>query len=221
MVNAIVNAYDCWGGQTMLKPVLAILAMLSFSSGTTAIAGTVGQAWPRVPAQHYSVGVDFRAEHMQVVVPLLSESGKPLYQVVCVSGAPGATDGLVCGLSEARAPASDAIDRSLLAGAGPAAGSRGRFVAEQLVGTCAIDPMFGRVRVFRLRGFQLTLKIMSPDIRPGFKGGGDWRERYSAVAGGTGVYPIGQASLRVSVAANPQFQNALVDNAPVGEPDGC
>jgi len=37
--------------------------------------------------------------------------------------------------------------------------SRGRFLAEELVGNCADYPEYGRVRHFRLRGMKLTLEM--------------------------------------------------------------
>jgi len=44
--------------------------------------------------------------------------------------------------------------------------SRGRFFAKHLRGTCASIPDFGAVRKFKLRGMDLTLKIIDPGFAP-------------------------------------------------------
>src|SRR5207245_11632673 len=44
--------------------------------------------------------------------------------------------------------------------------SRGRFFAQNLRGSCASIPDFGAVRKFKLRGMDLTLKIINPRFAP-------------------------------------------------------
>ena len=43
--------------------------------------------------------------------------------------------------------------------------SRGRFLAEQLVGKCGEHPDYGRTRTFKLRGMRLTLTIQDAEVQ--------------------------------------------------------
>jgi hypothetical protein len=82
--------------------------------------------------------------------------------------------------------------------------SRGRVMVEDLEGSCADHPEWGRIRSFDLRGMKLTLSLSDVAIVPG------------------GVGPIGRTlgsfSFEVSAAPNPAAKSSIAARTPYEEP---
>lgn len=127
--------------------------------------------WPEVKEIAVSFPVDFKAQKVEIDLPLSDKEGNVQYHFWCRGGSEEylatqtvGDDFLVgpfsCGLKSA----SNNSDRNLLReDDSPLWHTRAQYHHNQLRGKCAEYPEFGRVRTFRLRGFRLTLA--APDVK--------------------------------------------------------
>lgn len=157
---------------------LAATCLLCALGGTLACRAEA-RSWPAVrPAQRSFTVPD--VQKMNVVLPIRSEEGKPLYRRRCThpGNAQDYTGDFECrfdtvGSGDVR------VGQTLLiedAGQLKPWPSRGRFFTADLVGQCAGIPEFGATRDFRLRGVELTLQVLDPVVdtaHQGFGGAGD------------------------------------------------
>jgi hypothetical protein len=87
--------------------------------------------------------------------------------------------------------------------------SRARFFSEELQGDCAHYPEYGRVRTFRLRGMEITLKIDPIRFRKGRRTS-DHREPLTSLLDAFGF--------TVSIRAAPQVRSAIAESAHFEQP---
>jgi len=150
---------DCW------RALLLAASVLSTPAGASG-------AWPEVREVEVTMGLDWNSDRIFVDLPIYGTSGEILYRLVCRGGSETYLDTLsestginyvgplMCILNEG----SKESDLTLLSDDVPAWHSRGQFFREELVGACGDYPEFGRVRHFRLRGFTLTLEVLTPEV---------------------------------------------------------
>ena len=137
---------------------------------------TFDAPWPEIQDVDVSAGMDWSARRIYLDVPLLDRSGEVRYRLVCRGGSEEYLDALMdridinyvgpllCILNEG----SQEAEASLLSEDDSAAWfSRGQFRSRDIVGNCGNYPEFGRVRHFRLRGFELTMEVVSPEVEAG------------------------------------------------------
>jgi hypothetical protein len=121
-------------------------------------------------------GVDTSARRIDIDLPLLDTHGIQRYRLICRGGSVEHLDALsdtsrinwvgdlMCVFNEGNRE----IESSLLGADGaPPWHTRGQFHWDELVGACGNYPEYGRVRHFRLRGFELTLEARDPQMRDG------------------------------------------------------
>jgi len=121
--------------------------------------------WPKMKEFDDSFVVDTKAEGTEFVKSLCDLTGTVRYVFVCRGGTDEYLDKrtdityvgpLGCRLSEGNKE----VETSLLSeDDGAPWHSRGQYVYESLLGDCGKYPEYGRVRHFRLRGFELTLTV--------------------------------------------------------------
>jgi hypothetical protein len=131
--------------QTQITIAFALLSAATF--------GAEKRQWPATEEFTKTFSIDFRSRSVLVKVNLRDITGKSQYQLVCFSGDDAAnaaagsfiySDGLLCGLGEARAPLMQFMEnRSLLSEKAAAIYSRGSIHPSALVGPCANYPDFG------------------------------------------------------------------------------
>ena len=190
---------------TLVQKKCLLLIVLLFGVATSPEAWTKPSHWPSMASQSYTIPIDFRASHTVVNVNLRSRQGSAIYRLVCFSGRESealAVDsgGLLCGLAEKDVPNSALLsNRTLLSGTDPALYTRGSFNPEELVGACAGYPDYGVSREFRLRGFRLTITIAKLQVAPTYHGGASWRESFDFDSKDRRAYPLGKASLEITV----------------------
>ena len=125
--------------------------------------------WPRVREFQASFGIDTSSERILLVLPIYNYNDQEEYRLVCIGGSTEYLDRLTAetGAHFVGPLQCNLLDRpeiynehTLLGEDGsPAWHTRGQFSWDDLVGDCGDYPEFGRLRHFRLRGFELTLKV--------------------------------------------------------------
>lgn len=129
------------------------------------------QHYPSVEAQNRVFEVP-DVKHADVSFDIKASKGTPVYKLQCHSAEyGGAPDFAYSGDFECRLSSvgnRDGYSTLLTEDVHQSRGweSRGRFFAKHLRGTCASIPDFGAVRTFKLRGMDLTLKIINPGFAP-------------------------------------------------------
>ncbi|MBB3225414.1 hypothetical protein FHW69_000004 [Luteibacter sp. Sphag1AF] len=127
--------------------------------------------WPVIREESGSISFDKPSE-ADFVKDVRSLDGRPLYELRCRSGDLDDVgdfnySGLLqCRLSEINAPRE--TPRSLLFEDREATSDwdgRGRFMLNDVIGTCGRYPDFGDTRIYRVRGMQLTLRIEDVRLR--------------------------------------------------------
>jgi hypothetical protein len=130
------------------------------------------QHYPSVEAQNRVFEVP-DVKHADVSFDIKSSKGTPVYRLQCHSAEYSGDDhdfaysgDFECRLSSAGNR--DGYSTLLTEDAHQSRDweSRGRFFAKSLRGSCASIPDFGAVRKFKLRGMDLTLKIIDPKFAP-------------------------------------------------------
>jgi hypothetical protein len=132
------------------------------------LIGAQGRAhyeWPAVRSLEQTF--DFTdASQARLELPILGESNKPLYVLLCIGKGLFHTDRHFdhSGDFECRLNSTYSQDHySTLLTYDPVQErdweSRGRFLWPEVLGSCGRYPEYGRIRNFRLRGMQLTLEI--------------------------------------------------------------
>ena len=149
-----------------------LLVTLAWVSPSTA------DEWPRVREFQASFGINAASERIFLLLPMYNYDNNEEYRLVCIGGSTeyldrlssemGAifVDPLQCNLWDR---AEIQHERTLLGEDGsPAWHTRGQFSWHQLVGDCGDYPEYGRLRHFRLRGFELHPggRRRHPDGRP-------------------------------------------------------
>lgn len=179
----------------------------------TQTSGAQPVDWPKLREFTKEFDIDLRAPKTLVDVKLLDVAGKPTYRLVCFAGNQQAntdgggfiyTGGLQCGLGLIGTPIPFILEnRSLLAGNVAAYYSRGTFHAEELMGECVKHPEYGAVRNFRLRRFELELRLEDLHFVPTNRteNAADWEEARAANAN-RDWYPLGRAKLAVRVSSD-------------------
>ncbi len=148
-----------------MRFLLIGLYILAFASACKA------ETWPRLRDFHMSVGITWNVDRIDIDIPLFDESGNIAYRLICRGGKESYLDKLsegpnginyvgplMCILNEGN----EETELSLLADANDRGGpwhTRGQYFMNQLVGACGDYPQYGRVRTFKLRGFELTLDL--------------------------------------------------------------
>ena len=146
-----------------MKLTTIIIGLLLLAGGAAN-----GEIWPQVREIDMTIGVDSGAERILWKVPIYGNDGTVLYQIICRGGTDEYLDGLTdrvginfvgplgCRLHEGLVE----VEHSLLAEPGFSPWhSRGHFSHRMLIGDCGAYPEFGRLRHFRLRGFELTFEV--------------------------------------------------------------
>ena len=135
-----------------------------FALSCTSLAAE--STWPKMKEFDDSFVVDTREEGTEFIKPLCDVNGTVRYVFLCRAGTDGYLDKhshditfvgpLFCRLSEG----AKEVEFSLLAEDDSAPWhSRGQYDFRSLLGDCGKYPEYGRVRHFRLRGFELTLSV--------------------------------------------------------------
>lgn len=124
-------------------------------------------AFPALAPFEQRIPLDARAPVIDLRIPLRDRNGRVRYTLACLGGADlsevdrlsastniSVVPEMMCLLNEGQR----VVEGTLLAYDESAPWhSRGQFRWEELVGACGDYPEYGRVRHFRLRGFELTL----------------------------------------------------------------
>jgi hypothetical protein len=148
---------------------LYLVTLLFVALTLTSWAGA--QHYPPVEAQNRFFEVP-DVKHADVSFDIKSPNGTSVYRLQCHSAEYGGDPDFAysgdfeCRLNSVGDP--DGYSTLLTEDAHQSADweSRGRFFAEHLRGTCATIPDFGAIRTFKLRGMDLTLKIIDPRFAP-------------------------------------------------------
>jgi len=216
----------CLGHRLVLFTWLSMVSFDSRSSEQTS-------SWPILQTSSEVIAMDLRNQRTLVRVDLRDLEGKSRYQVVCFSGAESAVQefgliysgGLMCGLAPTGTPIEVTLgNRSLLSdGATGAIFSRGNFNPEAMVGFCAAYPDYGLTRDFFLRGFRLTLSLLSVEVATGYTGGSEFRRSFTNE--NRTSFPIGRIKLRVAVSPDSKFLSSYAFPSrytdPKGNQDAC
>ena len=146
---------------------MVFLPMLLFTLAW--VSPSTADEWPRVREFQASFGINAASERIFLLLPMYNYDNNEEYRLVCIGGSTeyldrlssemGAifVDPLQCNLWDR---AEIQHERTLLGEDGsPAWHTRGQFSWHQLVGDCGDYPEYGRLRHFRLRGFELTLAV--------------------------------------------------------------
>jgi hypothetical protein len=149
---------------------LYLLTLLFVAVMLTSWGGA--QHYPPVEAQNTVFEVP-DVKHADVSFDIKSFEGRPVYKLQCHSAEYGGDghDFAYSGDFECRLSSEgnqDGYSTLLTENVHQSRDweSRGRFFAKHLRGTCASIPDFGAVRKFKLRGMDLTLKIIDPRFAP-------------------------------------------------------
>ena len=145
----------------------ALLPLLLVALGCQAVASA--DEWPRVREFQASFGIDRPSERIFLLLPIYNYDNEEEYRLVCHGGSTEYLDWLSsetgsnysglfrCDLFDTPIIHSES---SLLSEDGTAVWhQRGQYHASDLIGDCGDYPEFGRLRHFRLRGFELTLAV--------------------------------------------------------------
>ena len=132
--------------------------------------------WPVIQEFEVRMGFARSNERIDLIIPFTDRSGRVWYRLDCrggsdahldrISALPGAVNyvgPLMCSLSLG----AEETGASLLGEETDSGGpwhTRGQFAWKHFEGACATYPEYGRVRHFRLRGFELTLSVSEPEI---------------------------------------------------------
>ena len=127
------------------------------------------QNWPRVREFELSFGIDTSSKRIFLLIPILDYNNEEQYRLVCRGGNDNYLDKLSSetginyvgplGCSLFDKPIIES-ERSLLSEADtPPWHTRGQISYESLIGDCGEYPEYGRIRHFRLRGFELTMSV--------------------------------------------------------------
>jgi hypothetical protein len=155
----------------MNRALLAVYIVLAVNRPTFA-----AEAWPAIENVEASFDIDWRAPRIDVDLPIRNKQGAAVYRFICRGGADQAkvdalSEGphginyvspLMCVLNKG----DQETEASLLgeAGDGGPWHTRGQFHHSELGGACAAYPQYGRVRTFRLRGFEFTLDLSDTQV---------------------------------------------------------
>jgi hypothetical protein len=134
-------------------------------------------SWPKLNEFSVAVGVDWHAERIDIDVPFIDDHDTIQYRLICRGGGDkyldSISDGskgvnyvgpLMCILNIGNTE----TETSLLAeDDSPPWLTRGQFHTDELMGACASYPEYGRVRHFKLRGFELSMEVFGPIISDG------------------------------------------------------
>ncbi len=189
-----------------LSPLVAVLVMCLCPR-----ANAQSQHWPAIRPTR--IGVPFPdARKADTTVVIKESNGKPLYRLAChTSDYSGDTDFDYSGDFECRLTSLDSSEGySTLLTDDPQPTrdwqSRGRFLAEDLVGSCGTYPEYGLVRHFRLRGMAITLALRDPV--------------FDTVTAMTGVKRVGLRSFRFEFTAVPDTgaKSPIAERPSVAEP---
>jgi hypothetical protein len=128
-------------------------------------------AWPVIHEESGSITFDKPSE-ADFIKEIKSLGGRPLYELRCRSGdLDDVGDFNYSGLLQCRLSVVNATretPKSLLFEDREATSDwdgRGRFMLNDVIGTCGRYPDFGNTRTYRVRGMQLTLRIENVRLR--------------------------------------------------------
>jgi hypothetical protein len=179
--------------------------IVTLAIGLSPCGAGQNQRWPGIRPTR--IAVAFRdARRADTTFVIRGTDGKPLYRVACHTSAyAGDPDFDYSGDFECRMISlysTDAHSTLLTDDANQSRDwqSRGRFLAEELIGACGSYPEYGLTRHFRLRGMKVTLALTDPV--------------FDTVTAMTGVTRVGLRSFRFEVAAEPDS----AANTPIAEP---
>lgn len=155
------------------SPVFLLVAVLASDAR---VAAASAQAWPAVQPSEVVIGMNWQAEKLYLDLPLFDTYGKIRYRLVCRGGSERHLDELdsklhinyvgpmmcILNAGDHETEASLLREESI-----PPWFTRGQFAYKDIIGNCGSYPEYGRVRHFRLRGFELTLEIIDPEIDNG------------------------------------------------------
>lgn len=124
--------------------------------------------WPKVREFEITVGFNSSSQRFDLNIPIFNEQGIPIYWFICKGGSDAYLDSLYdstdvnyVGPFSCRLDIENRESGISLLGEDDSAVwySRGQFHSSDFVGACADYPEYGRLRHFRLRGFELTLEV--------------------------------------------------------------
>jgi len=151
--------------QSIMKKVIIFALLVAVLASATPLKAEA--PWPKMKEFQDSFVVDTRAEKIDFVRPLYDIDGTIRYLFVCRGGTDEYLGHLEnnyvgpfgCRLSEGNKD----VEESLLAEDDVAPWhTRGQYTYEALLGDCGKYAEYGRLRHFRLRGFELTLSVTEP-----------------------------------------------------------
>lgn len=152
----------------------AFLAVCIFLTTSPVIAS---ERWPAVRQAQATFDITWNAPRIDIDFPVFDESGNTAYRLICRGGTDQAyldalSEGpnginyvgpLTCILNEGNRE----TEATLLAeNDWRPWHSRGQFSLPQLIGACGAYPEHGKVRSFRLRGFELKLDLSDTSAAP-------------------------------------------------------
>ena len=149
---------------------LFLFVFLSFSQNDVE-----AETWPVLRNFEMTVGVSFDTERLLLSIPFYDVEGVAQYWLKCDGGTTSYLDEIsemsgvqYVGPFNCRLDIEDRrySGRSVL-GRGNWGGvwqTRGHFSSAQLIGVCGNYPEYGRLRHFRLRGFELKLEVIEPIV---------------------------------------------------------
>ena len=141
-----------------------------------ALPALSGETWPSIGNVEADFDIDWQAPRIDVDLPIKDEQGSIVYRFICRGGADQAAvdalserplhinyvSPLMCVLNGGN----EETEASLLGeeDVGGPWHTRGQFSHHQLVGACGDYPKYGRVRTFKLRGFEFTLDLSDTQV---------------------------------------------------------
>lgn len=190
--------------------------------------GACAGEWPTLRPFSKEVAIDLRSPFNLVQVDLADINGKPTYELVCFSGDYAAEEkigdfiyggGLLCGLGLKGIPVAQILShQTLLSDDKTALHSRGAFDAQALAGPCATFPEFGSDRTFRLRNFELQLKVTDVEVFDGYEANSSFWKTFTNES--RKDYPIGRAKLHIRVSPDSQAESAYSMPTRLANPRG-
>jgi hypothetical protein len=181
------------------------LPVATLATSLCARRDTRAQGWP--PIERTRVAVSFSdARRADTTFVIKGAGGRPLYRLAChTSDYSGDSDFDYSGDFECRLTSLYSTESySTLLTDNPDQSrdwqSRGRFLAEELIGKCGAYPEYGLVRHFRFRGMRITLALSGPV--------------FDTVMAVTRVKRLGLQSFRLNFAADPDSGAT----SPIAEP---
>lgn len=150
-----------------MKVMASLVALLLYGQSIPDRPENAPVMWPKLVEFETSKEFDISVREFRVTLPLLDIEGNTQYFLICVGGNQDYLDILgdqlgvnLVGPLSCRLNFNGTLTGFSLLGSDsrPIWHTRARFHGKELIGECGDYPEFGRVRHFKLRGFELMLR---------------------------------------------------------------